>query len=50
MKQTFLLIISMVHQKQERHKPANTKVYKRSKTRFVDRYRSNERKQTEGKL
>jgi len=40
----------MVHQKQERHKLANAKAYNRRKPRFVDRYRSFERKETEEKL
>jgi hypothetical protein len=50
MKQTFLLINSMVHQKQERYKLANAKVCNRRKPRFVDRYRSIEHKQREEKL
>ena len=50
MKQMFLLIIAMVRQKQERHKLANAKVYNKRKPRFVDRYRSIQRKQKEEKL
>jgi len=50
MKQTFLLIISLVHQKQERHKLPNAKTYNRRRRRFVDRYPSIKRKQTEEKL